>query len=173
MEPEDWQRPFEVVDLSALMKSVAAEHASAALNRQIDLGVSHDESPLIRGDSESLRVMLGNLVDNALRYTPKGGQVDLALKMANGFAQLEVLDTGRGIPVSERVQVFSRFYRLPGNREMGSGLGLAIVQEVVVHHHGKVRMEDGANGIGLKVIVRLPIYRDGVREKGWNSSGCS
>lgn len=173
MEPEDWQHPLEAVDLSKLLKSVAADHALAALNRQIDLGVSHDESLMTRGDIESLRVMLGNLVDNALRYTPKGGRVNLALRKAGDFAQLEVTDTGRGIPVSDREQVFTRFYRRPGTSEMGSGLGLAIVQGVVARHHGKVRMEDGENGTGLKLIVNLPIFKDGVREQGLNSNECS
>ena len=157
MEPEDWQRPFKTVDLSALIKSVVVDYASSAMERKIDLGISHDESLLIRGDGESLRVMLGNLVDNAIRYTPQGGRVDLALKSAVGFAQLEIMDTGRGIPVTERAQVFTRFYRRPDTPGLGSGLGLAIVREVVVHHNGKVRLENGEDSIGLKVIVNLPL----------------
>jgi len=157
MEPEDWQRPFAPVDLSALMKSVVGEQAAAALSREIDLGVGRDEPLVISGDAESLRVMLGNLVDNAVRYTPPGGRVDVSLKKATGFARFEVMDTGKGIPAAERSQVFARFYRRPGTQELGSGLGLAIVQEVVVRHGGKILLAEGDNGIGLKVVVDLPI----------------
>lgn len=157
MEPEDWQRPFKTVDLSALAKSVLADYATSALERQIDLGISHDETLLVWGDGESLRVMLGNLVDNAIRYTPQGGRVDLSLKSARGFARIEVIDTGPGIPVAERALVFTRFYRRPDTPGLGSGLGLAIVREVVVHHNGKVGLENGEDGLGLKVIVHLPL----------------
>jgi len=157
MEPEDRQRPFGPVDLSALMKSVVGEHAATALSRELDLGVGRDEPLVISGDAESLRVMLGNLVDNAVRYTPPGGRVDVSLKKTDGCARFEVMDTGKGIPAAERSQVFARFYRRPGTQELGSGLGLAIVQEVVVRHGGKIMLDDGDNGIGLKVVVDLPI----------------
>ncbi len=171
VEPEDWQRPFVQVDLSALMKSVVADHAPAALSRQIDLGVVQDEPLFIMGEAESLRVMLGNLVDNAIRYTPQGGRVDVSLKMADGFARFEVLDNGNGIPAADRSQVFARFYRRPGTRELGSGLGLAIVQEVAAHHHGEVLLADGEKGTGLKVIVMLPITRDGANGQGLFNAG--
>ena len=164
IEPEEWQRPFVQVDLSALMKSVVADHASAALSRQIDLGVTQDEPLSIIADAEGLRIMLGNLIDNAIRYTPQGGRIDVALRMADGFAQFEVLDNGTGIPAADRSQVFARFYRRPGTREFGSGLGLAIVQEVVAHHHGEVLLADGVEGRGLKVIVNLPLVRTEVNE---------
>jgi len=147
LEPEDRQRPFAPVDLSALMKSVVGEHAATALSREIDLGVSRDEPLVISGDAESLRVMLGNLVDNAVRYTPPGGRVDVSLKKADGCARFEVMDTGKGVPTAERSQVFARFYRRPGTQELGSGLGLAIVQEVVVRHGGRILLDDGDNGI--------------------------
>lgn len=157
MAPEDRQRPVAQVDLSALMKSVVGEHAAAALNREIDLGVIRDEPLVISGDAESLRVMLGNLVDNAVRYTPPGGRVDVSLQTAAGFARFEVTDTGKGIPSSERSQVFARFYRRPGTKEVGSGLGLAIVREVVDRHGGRILLDDADNGSGLKVVVDLPL----------------
>ncbi|WP_020677585.1 ATP-binding protein [Geopsychrobacter electrodiphilus] len=157
MEPEDWQRPFTRVDLSALMKSVVTDHSSAALNRQIDLGVGRDEALFIKGDTESLRIMLGNLVDNAVRYTPEGGRVDVTLSRFENFAQFEIQDNGQGIPDAERVQVFARFYRRPGTSELGSGLGLAIVQEVVTRHHGEITLADAEQQNGLRVLVRLPL----------------
>jgi two-component system OmpR family sensor kinase len=157
LEPEDWERPFCAVDLSALMKSVVAEHVQFALKRRIDLGVLNDESVSINGDSESLRIMLGNLVDNALRYSPEGGQVDVSLTKTAYSAQLEVIDTGPGIPEADRQQVFARFYRCPGTSAMGSGLGLAIIHEVVTRHRGQVILADREHGSGLKVTVELPL----------------
>ena len=161
MESDEWQRPFLTVDLSALMKSVIVDHSHAALERRIDLGVSHDEPLLIQGDLESLRIMLGNLIDNALRYTPRGGQIDVALKRSGQTAVLEVLDTGPGIPIAERQQVFDRFYRRPGTPESGSGLGLAIVHEVVTRHHGKITLAGRENFPGLKVSIILPLVSAG------------
>jgi len=157
LEPEDWQRPLAVIDLSEMIKSVVAEQAQSALSRQIDLGVSEDQPLSIYGDGESLRIMLSNLIDNALRYTPKGGQVDVALRKKGQTAQLEVLDNGPGIPAAERKQVFDRFYRQPGTSETGSGLGLAIVQEVVTRHRGEIILSGRENSQGLRVTVTLPL----------------
>lgn len=164
LEPEDWQRPFTDVDLSALIKEVVAEQSQPALNRQIDLGVAEDEAVTLNGDSESLRIMLGNLIDNALRYTPNGGQVDVTLRQTEGTAVVEILDNGPGIPVTEQKRVFARFYRRPGTFEIGSGLGLAIVQEVVSRHQGEVTLAERENSPGLKVTVRLPLKRENLTE---------
>ncbi len=157
MEPQTRQRPFGQVDLSALMKSVVVDHAPAARQRAIDLGVNQDQAVTLLGDGESLRITLSNLIDNAIRYTPPGGQVDVSLYQDIQAVRLEVVDTGPGIPVSDREEVFARFYRRPGTKELGSGLGLAIVQEIVKHHRGTVSLAEGANQTGLKVSINLPI----------------
>lgn len=165
MEPDEWQRPLTEVDLSTLMRSVVIEHAAMAQSREIDLGVSQDEPVFLVGDAESLRVMFSNLVDNAIRYTPNHGQVDVSLKMIGTLAVFEVQDNGKGIPEADRDQVFDRFYRRPGTREQGSGLGLAIVQEVVTRHGGEVLLMDGDQGTGLKVVVNLPLEHDRTSEQ--------
>ena len=160
LEPEDWQRSFATVNLSELIKTVVAEFSPAALKRQIDLGVSENEPATIMGDRESLRVMLGNLVDNALRYTPQKGRIDVALKQSGRLARLEVIDNGPGIPAAERQQVFARFYRCPGTTALGSGLGLAIVQEVVNHHNGEISLGARAGGSGLRVSIDFPLTEE-------------
>jgi len=160
MEPEDWQRPFVTVDLGELVRSVVADHTPTALHRQIDLGVTREDPSSIYGEPESLRIMLGNLVDNALRYTPVGGRVDVSLYNAEEKIRLEVQDTGRGIPPEERSKVFSRFYRRPGTRESGSGLGLAIVQEIANRHQGEVVLTDGEGGSGLRVIITFTPFKN-------------
>ena len=157
LEPEDWQRPLVSVDLRALVTSVVGDHVPTAVQRQIDLGVDHDEEVTVPGDIEGLRVMLGNLLDNAIRYSPIGSRIDVSLRRVDESARIEVLDRGPGIPAAERSQVFDRFYRRPGMREPGSGLGLAIVREVAARHGGDVSLADGDDGVGLRVIVSLPV----------------
>ncbi|WP_245803996.1 ATP-binding protein [Geothermobacter hydrogeniphilus] len=157
LEPEDRLRLFEPVDLCALVKTVVAEQAPTALKREIDLGVCEAEPLTLIGDSEGLRILLGNLVDNAVRYTPSGGQIDVALRCEGGQALLVVEDNGPGIPAAERTRVFERFYRRPGSEVSGSGLGLAIVREIVIRHRGKIELDEGAQGVGLRVSVWLPL----------------
>jgi two-component system OmpR family sensor kinase len=99
--------------------------------------------------------MVRNLVDNAVRYTPSGGRVQVRLRQDASFAVLEVVDSGPGIPAAERERAFDRFYRRAGAPEGGSGLGLAIVRAIAERHGASVRLDDAAGG-GLAVTVRLP-----------------
>lgn len=157
LEPDDRQRPLERVDLCAEMKAVVAELAPAALRRDIDLGVCEAEPAVLFGDLEGLRILLGNLVDNAVRYTPSAGRIDVGLRCEGELACLTVADSGPGIPVAERERVFERFYRRAGSGVSGSGLGLAIVREVIDRHGGDIELTDGEHDRGLKVVVRLPL----------------
>lgn len=156
LEPEDWQRHFIPTNLSQIIKSVVSEQIPFALSKEVDLGVVHDDPVSIDGDAESLRIMLINLIDNAIRYSPVGGRVDVALIAAGSDVQIEIEDSGPGIPEQEREQVFERFYRRSNNQESGSGLGLAIVKEIVERHQGQVILEEGKDGNGVKVTVILP-----------------
>ncbi|PNU20516.1 hypothetical protein C2E25_07295 [Geothermobacter hydrogeniphilus] len=157
LEPEDQQRPFEQVDLCTLVKEVVAEQAPVAVKRDIDLGVSECEPAVLGGDAEGLRVLLGNLLTNAIRYSPVGGQVDVRLRREADQVGLEVADSGPGIPLAERERVFERFYRRLGSEGTGSGLGLAIVREIVTRHRGTIELTDVERGTGLRVSVRLPL----------------
>ena len=104
-------------------------------------------------------MLLRNLLDNALRYTPDGGQVDVLVRReqaATGTgAVLEVFDTGPGIPEPERARVFDRFYRVPGTASSGSGIGLALVRTIAERHRGRVDLGPGRDGRGLSVRVTL------------------
>jgi signal transduction histidine kinase len=114
----------------------------------------------VRGDPASLATLLANLLDNALRYTPAGGRVDVAVDEVDGAAVLIVMDTGPGIPVAERESVFERFRRGSSANDAaavgGSGLGLSIVMRIATAHGATVVLEDGAAGQGLTVRVRFP-----------------
>jgi two-component system OmpR family sensor kinase len=142
--------------MDVLVKRAVADFSAQADVRGIDLGVGACEPLKLVGQAESLRMMLGNLLDNALRYTPAGGRVDVELRASPGEAVLTVCDTGPGIPACERDRVFERFQRLAGADIPGSGLGLAIVKQVAAMHGGEVRLGDAPEG-GLRVEITLPM----------------
>ena len=150
---------LERVSLVELALEVIEESLPLADRRHIDLGLAHAEPIALQGDPDALRVLLRNLLDNALRYTPDGGQVDVLVRReqaATGSgAVLEVVDTGPGIPEPERTRVFDRFYRVPGTGSSGSGIGLALVRTIAERHGGRVELGRGRDGRGLSVRVTL------------------
>ncbi|MBU1665031.1 MAG: hypothetical protein KKG92_06485 [Gammaproteobacteria bacterium] len=156
LEPAARQAVFSPLALDALVKQSVADFSTLAEARDIDLGVGECAALTLTGQAGSLRMMLGNLLDNAVRYTPIGGRVDVELREQAGMAQLSVSDSGPGIPAAERERVFGRFQRLASAEIPGSGLGLAIVKQVVDLHGGKVSLDDTPGG-GLRVEVRLPL----------------
>jgi two-component system OmpR family sensor kinase len=103
-----------------------------------------------------LRILLSNLVDNAISYTPAGGRVDALALMVDGYPALRVSDTGPGIPMEDRLRVFDRFYRAEGSNVSGSGLGLSIVKNIADHHRATIHLNDNAPRSGLVVTVVFP-----------------
>ena len=156
-EPGVAPQPHSAVDLAEVARLVVSEHAPLAAARSIDLGISEERQAIISGDFEALRVMLDNLVDNAVRYTPRGGTVDVALQLRDGAAALEVSDTGPGIPEADRERVFDRFYRREINHASGSRLGLAIVKNIADRHHAGIVLENRVSGPGLRVSISFPL----------------
>jgi two-component system sensor histidine kinase TctE len=129
----------EPVDLCQLVRESVRDWVPQAIERQIDLGIDVPEQPAeILGAPLMLREMLGNLIDNALRYTPAGGSVTVRVRPEDGELVLDVEDTGPGIAEAERARVFDRFYRVLGTHAEGSGLGLAIVREIAEQHEAQV-----------------------------------
>ncbi|SMF93569.1 two-component system, OmpR family, sensor kinase [Methylomagnum ishizawai] len=152
-DPDLAARPFEPVLLGELARQVVAEHLPLAEAKHIDLGVvATDDGLKVQGDPAALRVLVANLVENGLRYTPEGGRVDLSVWRAGGQPLLEVRDTGPGIPEADRARVFDRFYRGEATHEPGTGLGLSIVKTIADRHGARVGLENGAGG-GLRVRV--------------------
>ena len=156
-EPEVSQSVFQPVDLSEIARLVVADQTPLAMARQIDVGISDAIPSVIQGDAEALRVMLGNLVDNAIRYSPAGGRVDVAVAHADHHALLTVVDAGPGIPVADRGRVFDRFFRGTELDVPGSGLGLAIVKSIADRHLASIELDSGPGGRGLAVRVSFPI----------------
>lgn len=146
----------ESVNLEALAQDVVADLAPLAAARDQDLGIAESAPVTMPGDPHALRMLLRNLVDNAIRYTPEGGRVDVSIGLMAGTPYLRVTDTGPGIPAEDRERVFGRFFRRAGSGAGGTGLGLAIVQSIVKNHNGTIELGDNPGGSGLQITVRFP-----------------
>lgn len=148
-------RKFESVQLDELVLDAVAQHAEIAHVRHIDLG-AHDMAPLtVSADADGLRILLRNLIDNAIRHTPQGGRIDVSADVRSGCAVIEVADSGPGIPAEERERVLDRFYRRPGSDAPGSGLGLAIVKAIAERHGATVELADApGGGLAAKIVFR-------------------
>jgi len=147
------------IPLDALVRDTVAHFSVKADALGIDLGVAGTAQVRVSATPQQLQTLLDNLVENALRYTPRGGQVDVSvIDQHDGTATLEVEDSGPGIPEAERQRVFDRFYRaddarLNASDAGGSGLGLAIVRSIADNHGAQVSLHDGDLLGGLRVRV--------------------
>lgn len=153
LDPEDAERTTQVLDLSEIAVGVMGALWPLAKAKNIDLGSVEHGRMLVQGDPERLRVLLTNIVDNAIKYTPSGGKVDINLRQCGRRVELEVIDTGCGVPAEERDRVFDRFYRGIGQSTDGSGLGLAIVKRIAERCGATITLESGSNGHGLRFCV--------------------
>jgi two-component system OmpR family sensor kinase len=156
------------VDLAALGRQALGELAGTAQAKDIDLGLHHADEVSVDGQADALLILLRNLIDNAIKYTPAGGRVDLEVRAAastgkdsasgaaTGGALVEVHDSGPGIPVEERERVFDRFYRIAGSAAGGSGLGLAIIKAIADRHGATLSLDTSERLKGLLVRVRFP-----------------
>jgi len=153
---------FELVECD-LEEVAAGVIDSAALHvpESISLDLSVDGAAPIRCDENKLRQVLVNLVDNAVKYSPEGGRVELRVRSENGSCLIEVADEGLGIPADERERIFEKFYRLDPQQTQGvggSGLGLYICRELVERMNGRLRVESEP-GKGSRFTVELPLRR--------------
>ena len=150
------------VNLSELVKRTLGDMAGLAQARQIDLGLHHADEATVAGQPDALIILLRNLVDNAIKYTPAGGTVDIDLRRVAGAkggpgrVVLAIEDSGPGIPPEERERVFSRFYRVPGSPAGGSGLGLAIIKSIAEAHGATLTLDSSQRLGGLQVKVDFP-----------------
>jgi len=132
-------------ELRELVRAVLAEAAPRALGKRLDIALEDGPAVAVDCHAALIAVLVRNLVDNAVRYTPPGGRVRVAVGGDSRLARLEVSDNGPGVP-----------HRLPGAEESGSGLGLSIVLRIAELHRGRVRFAAGGGGTGLVVTVELP-----------------
>ncbi len=137
------------VDVSTMARELIAEYLPMAEAKGIDLGLDEIEPLRLTSAPETLRLVLKNALDNALKYVPEGGEVTLRLYANDTNAIIEIVDNGPGIPVAERQRVFNPFYRLSETTGEGSGLGLAIAAEAAASLGGRISLLDGLESRGL------------------------
>jgi signal transduction histidine kinase len=155
VESGAYRSAFTTVDLQPIVRDVCELYQAAAEEREVTLHAEASEPVEVFGDRELLAQVLTNLVDNAVKYTPRGGVVRVELARNGDRAQLRVADTGPGIAAEDRARVLQRFTRLDRARSQpGNGLGLTLVNAVTLQHHGRLTLGD--NAPGLVVTLELP-----------------
>lgn len=154
MVPEGQQGEAIPIHLEKQAAEVIADLVPEALlkNTDIELEAPASLTPIL-GHPIAIGILLRNLIDNAIRYTPPNSAVQVIVKEDEQHVILQVIDNGPGIPEELRERVFERFFRVLGNKTTGSGLGLGIVQQVAVLHHATINLDTPPNGQGLQVTV--------------------
>ncbi|WP_255219027.1 sensor histidine kinase [Paraburkholderia kururiensis] len=135
------------VSLRQLATDAIAESVEMANGKRIDLGLQQVDDIEVVADAPALAVVLRNLVDNAVRYTPEGGKVDVSVRRTGRYLVLDVEDSGQGIPAEQLSRVLEPFYRIPGTAAAGSGLGLSIVTEIARRSGGQLTLENVGGGL--------------------------
>jgi len=166
LDPDAAMASYTAIDLVHTARAVVADLAPQAIDKGVEIAFQDTNvSSRIHGDSAAIAILLRNLVDNAIRYTPAGGRVEVTVHEVPEQVVMAVTDSGPGIPETERQNVLSRFYRLPGSSGAGCGLGLSIVQRIAELHRARLELATAPDGHGLQVTVRFPI------EPGGHASG--
>ncbi|MQC27019.1 MAG: sensor histidine kinase [Chloroflexi bacterium] len=148
------------VDMGQLLREVRARFVPQAELAGVRIVSQIDNLPKVVGDQDRLTQVFNNLVENALKFSPKGGEVNISAQQGNGALLVTVRDSGPGIPAEEVDRIFERFFQVDkarsGGRPRGAGLGLSIAQKIVNAHGGELRVESQP-GQGSRFIVRLPL----------------
>jgi len=155
LEPEGEPVAPQPVSLARVASRVVQDFEPHAQAKSIALEYTRQDAAQVLGDEESIRTLINNLVDNAIRYTPRGGHVRVTVRDEGAESILQVEDSGSGIPLEQRERVFDRFYRVEGTSEPGSGLGLSIVRRVAQTHGAHITLDKSPLG-GLIVRVGFP-----------------
>lgn len=152
------QRKSESVAVLSIFRRVLEDLMPLAEARQIDIGVESAGDFCLTGDPVDLLTLVKNLADNAIRYSPAGGKVDLCARAEAGQVIIEIIDRGPGIAPEQRERVFDPFFRVLGSEQSGSGLGLSIVAEIARRFGAAVHLDwtDAAQRQGLRVSVHFP-----------------
>lgn len=154
-EPRVETSIMRAVDISELAHTVAQDFAVQARVRSTALQLDIQPHVVVMGVSADLYILISNLVDNAICYTPEHGKVRIRVTQEDGAPILRVIDTGASVPEADRERVFHRFYRILGTETTGSGLGLAIARNIADAHHAQIQLEDNPVEQGLMVVVRF------------------
>lgn len=154
-EPDAANNKTETFDLRDLCGDIIKQHAPLADDKNIKMGLDAPEAANINADKNALSIMIGNVLNNAILYTPSGGKVALSLSSANDDTTLVIADNGQGIPENHRSRIFDRFYRVEGTETNGSGLGLSIVKTIADRHGIALSVGGGPDGHGTRFSFRF------------------
>ncbi|MFT6256056.1 MAG: two-component system OmpR family sensor kinase [Cellvibrionaceae bacterium] len=152
------QQP-QSISLKMIFVEVIEDLYPLAEAKEIDLGFSQDNDAELNANPVRLKTLIHNLIDNAIRYTPNGGKIDLSITKTEQYIEMTIKDTGPGIATDEAQKVFEPFYRVLGSNEYGSGLGLAIVASIVQQMDAKISLAptDPVNNCGLCITVQFAL----------------
>ncbi|MDD2695354.1 MAG: ATP-binding protein [Anaerolineales bacterium] len=165
---------FAPISLKGLLEALVERFSRQARLAGVIIRLQLDDLPDIQADADRLTQVFTNLIDNALKYSPRGGEVLVEGRALAGFVEVRVVDGGPGIPVEELDKVFDRFFQLdksrPGGESRGSGLGLSIAREIVRAHQGTIQTlnnrQTGEAQTGTTLLVRLPLHIQALGERG-------
>jgi len=164
----------ESVDIAVIIEKVllALQPLAGKKNIQLERDIG-DELPKLQADESKIKSVITNLVNNAIKFTPEHGQVDICAKVANGEMVIRVSDTGMGIPKEALLKIFDRFYRVhrPGKEIQGTGLGLSIVNKIVTTHDGRIDVESEVDQ-GTTFTVFLPLSVKSISEDSTTKEAC-
>jgi two-component system sensor histidine kinase QseC len=155
LEPDELASKANPCDLQALAGAAVADLAQYAYSRNIEIDLAESAAVELTGHAGLIAILLRNLIDNAIRYSPDGGSVHVQAAVDGDAAVLAVTDQGPGIPAGERDNVGRRFYRILGTEQAGSGLGLSIVKRIAELHGASLALGEGGQGRGLSVTVKF------------------
>ncbi len=130
-----------------------------ACHKNIDMGLNQTDECYVLGQEEALRILLRNILDNSIKYSPEGSRIDFSVKSTARSVTLAIEDSGPGIPDGDLVRIMDRFYRIPGTQTSGSGLGLSIVKVIADLHGAKVEIGTSDTLGGLSVRVNFGAWR--------------
>ena len=140
------------------LEAALSELAPYAASRKVELRHGEIVQAEVLGDADSLLILLRNLLDNAIRYSPEQSRIQASIRLFDDTAVVTIDDSGPGIPPQDRERVFDRFYRVPGTPQGGSGLGLSIVKTIAERHQAAIALGDASLG-GLAITRSFRIFR--------------
>ena len=155
---------YECVEVVVRDFEAAAQHKCQRIQLELDAGE-------LLGDVDALGILIRNLVDNALRYTPAHGRVLVRCRQHGDAVLLQVADDGPGVPGPERERIFDRFYRVPGNGERGSGVGLSLVARIAQWHGARIEVAEGLGGRGFGITLHFKAAGDAAAAGALPSDG--
>ncbi|MCF6298828.1 MAG: ATP-binding protein [Thiomicrorhabdus sp.] len=152
LDPDTGFSNIRRFDLFIVAEDVLSTQAILAIGKNIEISLAGTRGKFVAGNSEAIGVLMRNLIDNAIRYTPRDGEVEVSIARKKNTIIWTVADSGPGIPVEERGKIFNRFYRSLGTKESGSGLGLSIVTRIADLHYLTIQLNTSKMG-GLQIDI--------------------